>query len=132
MDKSILFLYVVFLLSIGIYLAALAITAGFIMPLQLKLSGVKNGLIKLRKQMLLEGWLDVATATLWVITLTVRYIIPDQNILRYILVSMIFVQAVVLVARQINKAKIYKQDYTPKNIAKHARIDALEKKGLAI
>ena len=127
MDSSIGFLYIVFVLSIVLYAMSGIIVAGFVIPLQIEQVGVKNGLLKLRKQMLIKGFLNLTLVIASIMALTTRFFINDQFTQRYLIVSMILLHAIGTLIKAFIDLKIYHQNYSPENKAIHVKIDKIER-----
>lgn len=127
MENSTNFLYVTFFISICLHVAAGIIVAAFIIPLQFKEIRVKNGLVRLRKQMLTKGVLSLVVVVASVLALTSRYFIPDPNISRYIITTMILTHAIGTLAKSYIEYQIYHQQYSLESRQMHERIDKLEK-----
>lgn len=128
MENSLNFLYIVFFISIIMLTIAGFVAAAFVIPLQVKEAGVRNGLAKLRKQLLLKGFLTFGIITVAIIVLSLRYIIHDTNILRYIITSLIFLYSFFFLVQVYVDYMIYTQQYTEESKKLHDKIDKLEKK----
>lgn len=126
MDNSLSFLYVVFFVSVILHVFAGILTATFIMPLQAKQAGVKNGLAKLRKQMLFKGFLNLTIIIASIFALTLRFVITDVATLRYMLTTMIALHAIGTTAKAIIDFQIYHQQYSPENKEMHEKIEKME------
>lgn len=126
-ESSLLFLYIIFILSIIMLTVAGIIYAAFVIPLQYKESKVKNGLSILRHQMLLKGILALVVIVISIFCLTARFIITDVTTLRYIITSAIFVFCLGWLGKAIIDYQIYHQQFSPKSKALHEKIEKLEK-----
>lgn len=127
MDASTTFLFVAYALSIAVYVVSTVMILTFVIPLQIKMAEVKNGLIKLRKQLLVREAINLMFTIITIVFLGLRFSGFDVNIVRYLLGAMVVVQSILILTKAIIDKRIYHQDYTPANLAKHARIDRLEK-----
>lgn len=128
MSNSFLFLYIIFALSIIILVIAGIVVAAFVIPLQYKESKVKNGLATLRKHMLIKGLLAETVILLAIFCLIARFIIPNADILRYLITGMILVFSLGLLGKALIDFKIYHQQYTPESKKLHERIAQMEHK----
>ena len=127
MDNSLTFLYIVFFFSIILLISSLVLTLMFIFPLQIKQANVKNGLLKLRKQLLTWGVFTIIITIVSIFSLTMRYLIKDVDILRYMITTMIFLFSLGMFVQSLIFYRIYHQEYTSENKKHHAIIDRLEK-----
>lgn len=125
-DPSLIFLYIVFFISILLYVIAGFITAAFVIPLQYEQSKVKNGLRGLRKQMLLKGLFALTVILASIIALTLRFFPFDENILRYIIVTMIAIHAGGTLGKSIIDFKIYHTQYSDENKKLHEKFEKEE------
>lgn len=128
MNNSLDFLYGIYFITIIIHIVAGIITAHFVIPLQYKESKVKNGLLNLRKQMLIKGLLSFMIIVVTVIALTLRFFVKDPIILRYIITTMIFLHGVGTLGKSTLDLTIYHQQYTPEQKKLHEKIAKLERK----
>ena len=126
--ESLNFLYTVFFISIILHIAAGIITAAFVIPLQLQQVGVKNGLAKLRKQMVVKGFLSLVVIMSSILALTLRYVIHDIDILRYIIVTLILIHSLGALGKSYIDYEIYHQQYTEENKEIHEKIEREELK----
>lgn len=131
MDNSTNFLLIVYGVSILLHTISSILTASFVIPLQIKMANVKNGLSKLRKQMLLKGLFSFVVSTVSIVILSTRFFVFDVATLRYSLSTLILIHAIGLLLKSIIDSMIYHQQYTPENQAVHARIDRLERAEVA-
>lgn len=122
MTDSLTFLYTFFFLSIILHLLSAFITAGFVIPLQLKQAGVKNGLAKLRKQMVFLGFADLGTSIVSILALTMRFFISDPDLLRYLITTSIFAHSFGFFLRAYTFYRIYHQEYSEENKKIHEEI----------
>ena len=126
MEASLTFLYIVFFISISLYVVAGVIITAFVIPLQVKEAGVHNGLRVLRKQMLLKGFLALVVAVASIVALTARFFIGDTDTLRYIITGVILLHAVGTLWKSWIDYKIYHQQYSPQSKEFHKKVEALE------
>jgi small-conductance mechanosensitive channel len=124
--NSLTFLYIVYFTTIVVDVIAALITAAFVIPLQIKQNNVRNGLSRLRKQMLIKGVLSFAVIAFTIAALTARFFISELETLRYIIVTLILVQALGTLGKSIVDFQIYHTQYTEENKMKHAEIERLE------
>lgn len=122
------FLYITFFLSIIVLIIAAIVAGAFVIPLQVKEAGVKNGLGKLRKQLLLKGSLNFVMILITIVILSLRYFIHDVEVLRYMTTSLVFLFSLSFLTHVIIDYFVYRQNYTPENIKLHARFEVLEEK----
>lgn len=97
----------------------------YIIPLQIKEAGVKNGLMTLRRELLVTGILLFFINTLGLTIILVRSFFGD-NAARLITEIVTVFNSVGLFTVALIKYQIYHQQYTPENKEKHARIYELE------
>lgn len=127
MDNSLIFLYVVFAVSIVLYILAAITIAGFVIPLQVEQTGVKNGLVWLRRTMLRKEFLSILVIIASIFALTARFFIHEVEILRYIITSLIFIHAFGTYGKAKYDRDIYTHQYSDESKELHRKIDALEK-----
>ena len=111
-QQSLIFLYVVFFLSIALYIAGGFITSAFVIPLQYEQSKVKNGLVVLRKYMLKKGVLSLVVIIFSILALTLRFLPLEEHMYRYIIVTIIFVHALGTCSKSVVDYRIYHQQYS--------------------
>lgn len=126
MDNSLVFLYAVYIVSIIILVVAGIIAAAFVIPLQLKEARVKNGLARLRKQMLAKGIFTEIVIIFSLFSLTGRFIIHDTTTLRYTITLVILFFALFILFGVVLDYLIYNQNYTEKNKKLHEKIEQME------
>ena len=114
-------IYALFYLSILLHTASFVINLFFIIPLQVKQSRVKNGLIGLRKQMLFWGISFQVLTTASILALTMRFFISDPIWLRSIVNVIIFIHATSMIMKAILLYKIYHTQFSPENVSLHAK-----------
>jgi hypothetical protein len=103
------------------------VNTAYIIPLQFKQAGVKNGLIKLRKQLRSYGILMDVVSLTSIVALTARFFISG-TVYRYIIVTVVFLNALSALWKSLIFKAIYHQNYSPESIKLHAKIAKLEKK----
>lgn len=126
MDKSLIFLYTVFAISIFILILAAINYAFLIIPLVWRLARVRNGLITLRRLLLWKAILAEITIVIVLFALTIRFITPDVNILRYIITFAIFSLCLTLFGKSVFDRRIFKNNFSIKNMELHAKFEAEE------
>lgn len=131
MENSLVFLYIVFFISIIFYVTAGFITLALVLPLQFKEAGIRNGLRRLRKQMLAKGALAGIVITASIIGLTSRFFISDVDTFRYIITVMILIHALGTLGKSIIDLLIYHQQYSPESKELHKKIEVMEDKRVA-
>lgn len=107
---------------------AAVIVISFVIPLQMKEAGVKNGLAFLRKQLLAKGFLAITTIITAVLALTIRNVITDLDLARFLVSGTVLVFSLSILGKAIIDYKVYHQQYTDENKDLHARFDTFEKK----
>lgn len=112
--------------SIFIQLAAFVVCAFFVVPLQIKEARVKNGLAKLRKQLLLVGISIALLSLITAIVLSLRFFISG-DIARYISIGIVFFHSIGFLIVSATGYKIYHQQYTDEYKLLHKKIDILQK-----
>lgn len=127
MENSLLFLYTAFFIAITLNIIAGVIVAAFVIPLQAKEAGVKNGLLLLRKQMLTKGALSLMVIVSTILVLALRMTDPDPLIARYTVSALILIHAMGILGKSYIDYKIYHQQYSQVSKDMHERIEHLEK-----
>lgn len=125
MEKDIL-LHHVFYFAVMLHIVAAILTLAFIIPLQVKEVGVKNGLRKLRKQLLIKGVLSFIVILAAIFALTGRYFLPD-GALRSAVIIFVLAHAIGIVGKSYLDYLIYHQQYTPKSKEMHEKIESVER-----
>lgn len=128
MSTSLKFLTVGFFASILLYFINAAIAIFYVLPLLLKEAGVKNGLVKLRRQMLAEVVLYIAVSVFSIFALTGRFIFGTSEVSRYIIVSMVFLTSISFTAKILIYKEIYNQTFSDEQKKLHELMAKLEKK----
>ena len=121
------FIELAFLTGIVINAVAGVFIVAFVIPLQLKQVEVKNGLIKLRKQMLTKGVLSIIVIIATIAVLATVLIAPDIDILAYFIAGLVLIQAIGILGKSFIDYKIYHQQYSQVSKDMHERIEVLEK-----
>lgn len=116
-------------LSIVAIVMAGIITISFVIPLQLKEAGVKNGLSTLRKQMLAKGFLHILIVIVAFLTLTMRHIIADLDVARVMISMLVLFFSLGLLGKSFIDSRIYRQQYTPESKRFHEEIARKEDEG---
>lgn len=110
--NSLIFLYIVFGISIVFYICTVLITVALVIPRQTHEAKIRDRLAKLRRQMQANGALSLIVAFVSIIALTSRYFVGAGDLYRYIITTAIFVHALCLLAQAILHYRIYHQDYS--------------------
>lgn len=126
MEISLIILYIVFFISIILYIVAAILISAFVIPLQVEQAGVKNGLIWLRKTMLRKEFLSLVVIVASIVALTLRFFVKDPVILRYIITSVIFIHSAGTLGKAVYDRAIYKHQYSELNKEMHKRIEKME------
>lgn len=121
-------LYIFYFIAIVFYLIAIFLEASFVIPLQFKETGVKNGLKTLRRQLLSKGILSLIVGITSVLALTTRFFGLPVEWNRIIIVIVVVINAIGVVGKAFLDYRIYHQEYSSSSKTKHARIERLEKK----
>lgn len=125
------FIELAFLAAIILHVLAGIVTVAFVIPLQIKQAGVKNGLRKLRLQLLTKGFLALAIIIVSIFSLTARWVLDDGATLRFAIVVFVMTHAVGVFGKAIIDYLIYHQQYSQKSKDMHTRIDKLEQGDIA-
>lgn len=126
MENSLDILFLLLAFSIFLHTMAGVIVLAFVIPLQVREAGVKNGLASLRRQMLAKGIISLLVVVVSIIVLTIRFLTDNVEFLRYAYGFLIFLHALGILAKAIIDFKVYHQQYTPENKELHAKVEALE------
>lgn len=97
----------------------------YIIPLQIKEANVKNGLLILRRELLISGVMLLLINSLGLCIILLRYFVGD-TIARIVSEVVTLFNSLGLFAVGLIKYQIYHQEYTPENKKKHDRIYELE------
>lgn len=132
MDPSLIFLYILFGAAILMHIVAGILTSAFVLPLQYKEAQVKNGLGALRIQLLKRGVLGLTVIVVSIISLTLRFVVHDIEVLRYVISFMIFLHGFGTLGKSIIDLKIYHQNYSPEQKRNHEILEQIEKGELKV
>lgn len=121
MINSLQFLFGVYLVCIGLSIAALITTLFFVIPLQVKKVNVQNGLRSLRQKLLMKGVLAVIMNSSAIIVLTSRFYL-EGDIVRYLNTGLVFVFCLCLFLKQLIESSIYHTQFTEEQIQIHHKI----------
>lgn len=121
-------LYIVYIISIIIHIIAAALTAITVIPLQAKEAMVKNGLAKLRKQLLAKGILSFVVAVVSVGALAGRFLVDNNEHARYLVLVFVVTHSLGLLGKAVIDYQVYHQQYTPLNMLLHERFAKYEEK----
>lgn len=116
-----------FWLAIILHVLAGIVTVAFVLPLQVKEVGVKNGLRKLRVQLLMKGFLALVVIIVSLFALVSRWVLHDGEVLRFAIVLFVLTHAFGVLGKSIIDYLIYHQQYSPQSKKIHADMEALEK-----
>lgn len=131
MNDSLLFLYIVYIYAIFFFIISIIVSVSMVLPLVWKQAKVKNGLRKLRYQMLARQMLGVALSITFVFALTSRFFISgDLN--RYIIVCMVLLSSLIILCKTLIDFVAYRQQFTAENISFHAKVEEQELKEKSI
>lgn len=115
--NSLIFLYVVYFVSIGIHTITLLISLIFVFPLQLKESKVKDGVSELRRLMLFMGMTNIFLSIITIFVLSYRlflemhFIEVPLDTMRYLMTVVIFSHSLGFLAFSIIQYRIYHTQY---------------------
>lgn len=119
-------LQLIFYIAVIMHVAAGILTLACVIPLQLREAGVKNGLRKLRQQLLVKGLLSLAVIVFSIMALTGRSFLPD-GLTRFGMITFVMAHAIGILGKAYIDYQIYHQQYTEESKRMHEKIDALEK-----
>lgn len=103
----------------------------FVIPLQTREAGVKNGLRTLRKQLLVSGITIFIINTFGLLIYIMRMIV-DDGMFRFLTNSLAIVNSLGFATMAFIKYQIYHQNYTPEQKKKHEIISEIEKGNLKV
>lgn len=126
--NEITILYIIYIASILLHVISVFVTAVFIVPLQIKESKVKNGLISLRKNLLYFGFLVIAVGIVSIIALTLPLTPFDGAFRRWVSVVVVALHAISYLGFSIVGYQIYHTQYSPDVKKLHEKIERLEKR----
>jgi hypothetical protein len=119
-------LYGIYFASVVVHIISLAVHLTWVIPLQIREAGVKNGLRKLRVLMLSSGLAFIVMDVISIIVLTLRFFIPEGPLLRYLIVGLIFMHSFSFLVFSFIKRTMYRQQYSEHQKNLHAKIEKLE------
>lgn len=125
--NSLTFLYIIYIISIIILLIGVLINAIYILPLQIKQAKVKNGLAGLRIFMLAQGSLNLLVGIFLIIALASRFFTEGDTV-RYATATIMFVISIAFFTFTLIWVFMYRQQFTPRQVKLHAKIEKEEKK----
>lgn len=109
--NSLTFLYIGYFLTILIYVAVVLISTFSVIPMQKREAQVKDFLHPLRKQFYFKGQLTRLVAITSILALTSRYFVTNMELLRYVIVIMIFSTALEVLIKLLIERRMYKQRF---------------------
>jgi D-alanyl-lipoteichoic acid acyltransferase DltB (MBOAT superfamily) len=118
-------LYAVYISSIVIHIIALYVTVAYVIPLQIKEAKVKNGLKRLRVQMLASGITLIILSLVSIITLSIPLII-NTNITKYATIFLVLIHSIGFLTFSLIKRAMYHSQYSDSSKADHVEIAKLE------
>lgn len=121
-------LYIFYFIAIVFYLIAIFLEASFVIPLQFKETGVKNGLKVLRRQLLSKGILSLIVGITSVLALTTRFFGLPADWNRIVIIVVVVINAIGVIGKAFLDYQIYHQEYSPINKKRHMLIAKIEKK----
>lgn len=114
------------ILNTAIRIVTAFLFLAFIIPLQIKEAQVKNGLLILRRELLVSGVIMFLVNTIGLTIILLRYFFGDAILKPAIEIISLFNSIGFLIIASI-KYHIYNSQYTPENKRLHAKIDRLER-----
>lgn len=120
------FLIGVYIASIGIHILALIVHGTWVIPLQIKEAGVKNGLKKLRVLFLASGITIMMLSIISILVLSARFFVPEGQWARYYYLALILFHSFGFLTFSIIKRIMYKQQYSDKQKELHNKLAQLE------
>lgn len=118
---NIYFLYTIYIFAIVLHLSSAAIVAFFIIPLQVKEARVRNGLAKLRIQLLIFGVTVFSLGLLGAIILSTRFFISG-SVAIYLTLFMIVLHGLGFLSLSVVGHRMYTQQYTDESKRLHEEI----------
>lgn len=112
----------IYLSAIIIHIISVFICGYFTLPLQIKEAFVRNGLARLRKELLMFGATIILLGIITVITLGIRFISTAYWV-RYIALALIVCHSLGFLFMAILGARMYHSEYTDENKRIHEQID---------
>ncbi len=129
MNQSLVFLTIGFTTAIVFYAMTIAVELFSVIPLQIKEAGVKNGLQKLRKKLLIKGVILIFIAATSILALLGRFIVGPAEAARWFIVSMVIINSAGILVKSLLDYLIYHEQYTPEAKRVHELVDEAEKNG---
>lgn len=111
------------LLNLVLRVLTAYIFCAFLIPLFIKEARVKNGLQKLRIEMLTSGSLIFLINTLGIFIIAFRYLGYDTRILTEVIT---YFNSLAFLAYALIKLNVYTEKYTPENKKLHEKFDKME------
>jgi uncharacterized membrane protein len=99
----------------------------FVIPLQIKRVGVKNGLATLRHKQLAKGILSLFMSGITVVVLSLRFFLEGDNA-RYLTVILVLLFCTAWFIEQVIESSIYHTQFTLDQILLHEKIARAEKR----
>lgn len=127
MSNSLQFLFTVYIICIVLSCITVVSTLIFVIPLQVKQAGVKNGLSSLRHKLLANGFLLVFISLLEIIILSSRFFLEGDAV-RYTNTILILVFTVALSIKSLIWSSILHTQFTEDQIKLHHKIWAEEQR----
>lgn len=121
MNDSLQFLFSVYIVCIIISCATLVNTLFFVIPLQVKKAGVKNGLSSLRHKQLAKGVLSLFMSICTVVILSSRFFINGE-LIRVLNTLLVLLFTVCWFIKSLIEASIYHTQFTEDQIELHHKI----------
>lgn len=103
-----------YFISIAVLVIAFLVSVKFYFPLLIKEGLVKNGLAKLRRQLLYLGILTITLSGVSIATLTLRFFVPRDSV-GYLIVALLVIHSFGFLTIAIIQSRIYRQQYTDKH-----------------
>lgn len=121
------FIHIIYILVIFTHVVSALITLAFIIPLQFRQSQVKNGLVRLRKQMLAQGVLSFTIALVSFVALFLRVIPYDHQLINFAITMFVATHALGLLGKSMIDYDIYHHQYSEISKEMHEKMHILEK-----
>lgn len=119
-------LYTIYFFAVFLHVVAGILTMAFVIPLQFQQSKVKNGLVLLRRQMLIKGLLSLIVIIVSVFALMGRWLPFNGDTIRYAVLLFISTHAVGILGKSYIDYRIYHQQYSEHSKQMHQKIHTLE------
>lgn len=120
----------ILLTAILLHILSAIIVGFFVIPLQIREAGVKNGLRKLRVQLLIYGFTIEGLSIVTIIILSSRYFktLVDAQVLRLLILLLVLLHAIAFFGLAIVGWLIYHQQYSDENKEVHEKIEKITRK----